>query len=579
VTPAISVSPASLGFGSVSVGGTADLTVTVRNTGGGTLTGAASTSAPFSVVAGASYSLTANQSATVTVRFSPTAAGAVTQTLALTGGGGASVGLSGTGVAPSVGEPVTWTAAAGVIVSGNTLTKNWATGWGNAGAASTKTLASGDGYVEFTARETNTYRLLGLSNGDFDKNWDDIDFALYPLADGTLRIYEGGLFLGTFGTYAAGDKLRIAVGGGVVRYYRNGILLYTSTSVPTYPLLVDSSLYTPGATLADVVISGAWATSNTDPVAWTSVDGAVATANSLTKTAAVGWGNAGAVSSKRLTVGDGFVEHTVRETNTYRMLGLSHASVSDNWDEIGYALYPMADATLRIYEKGVLRGSFGGYGVGDKLRIAVVGGGVRYYRNGTLLYSSTVAPAYPLIVDTALHTTGSTLSNVVVSRNWLSPNGEPIVWTAAGGVSVNANTITKSVASGWGNSGAVSSKSLASGDGYVEHTVRETNTYRIIGLSNGNTNLSWDDVDFGLYTLANGTVRVYEKGVFRGTFGTYQAGDRLRVAVAGGVVRYTRNGTVLYTSTVAPVFPLLVDSALYTPGATLGDVVISRTFQ
>src|SRR4030095_12559739 len=117
-----------------------------------------------------------------------------------------------------------------------------------------------------------------------------------------------------------------------------------------------------------------------------------------------------AVSSKLLTVGDGFVEHTVRETNTYRMLGLSHGSASNSWDEIGYALYPMADATLRIYEKGVLRGSVGGYGVGDKLRIAVVGGAVRYYRNGTLLYSSTVAPAYPLIVDTALYKTGSTLA-------------------------------------------------------------------------------------------------------------------------------------------------------------------------
>src|SRR4029453_13792313 len=100
-----------------------------------------------------------------------------------------------------------------------------------------------------------------------------------------------------------------------------------------------------------------------------------------------------------------------------------------------------------------------------------------------------------------------------------------------------------------------------------------SNTYRIVGLSHGNTNRSWDDIDFGLYALANGTLRIYERGVFRGTFGTYQAGDKLRVAVVAGTVRYTRNGTVLYTSTVAPVFPLIVDSALYTPGATLGYVV------
>ena len=36
-------------------------------------------------------------------------------------------------------------------------------GWGNAGAASTQTIASGDGYLEVTATETNSYRLIGLS--------------------------------------------------------------------------------------------------------------------------------------------------------------------------------------------------------------------------------------------------------------------------------------------------------------------------------------------------------------------------------------------------------------------------------
>ena len=77
--PALSVTPASLAFGTVNVGSTEDLTVTVRNAGGGTLTGSASTTAPFSVVGTASYRLAANQTKVVTVRFSPPAAGAVQQ--------------------------------------------------------------------------------------------------------------------------------------------------------------------------------------------------------------------------------------------------------------------------------------------------------------------------------------------------------------------------------------------------------------------------------------------------------------------------------------------------------------------
>ena len=65
--------------------------------------------------------------------------------MTLTGASGGSVGLGGTGVAPRSGEPVVWTNTAGVAVSGNTLTKNVAAGWGNSGAISTKALMAGDG--------------------------------------------------------------------------------------------------------------------------------------------------------------------------------------------------------------------------------------------------------------------------------------------------------------------------------------------------------------------------------------------------------------------------------------------------
>ncbi|MDQ2856810.1 MAG: hypothetical protein M3R68_10810, partial [Acidobacteriota bacterium] len=51
-------------------------------------------------------------------------------------------------------QNVEWTNAVGVSVSSNSLTKMAATVWGNAGAASTQTLASGDGYVEMTVGET-----------------------------------------------------------------------------------------------------------------------------------------------------------------------------------------------------------------------------------------------------------------------------------------------------------------------------------------------------------------------------------------------------------------------------------------
>jgi len=72
-----------------------------------------------------------------------------------------------------------------------------------------------------------------------------------------ISIYESGNLRGSFGAYAAGDRLKVAVEGGVVKYYRNATLLYTSTVPAMYPLQVDSSLNTVGAGVYNVVISAA----------------------------------------------------------------------------------------------------------------------------------------------------------------------------------------------------------------------------------------------------------------------------------------------------------------------------------
>jgi hypothetical protein len=100
----------------------------------------------------------------------------------------------------------------------------------------------------------------------------------------------------------------------------------------------------------------------------------------------------------------------------------------------------------------------------------------------------------------------------------------------------------------------------------------------MLGLSNGNDSASYEDIDFAVY-LVSGLVQVYEKGAFRGTFGSHATGDVFQVSVQSGVVKYSRNGTVFYTSAMAPAYPLLVDTSLYSQGATLTGVVLSGNLQ
>lgn len=75
-TPGCQVSAASLDFGTVTVGQSADASFTISNTGSGTLTGTVTSPlAAFTIVRGASYSLAGGEADTVTVRFTPTQAG------------------------------------------------------------------------------------------------------------------------------------------------------------------------------------------------------------------------------------------------------------------------------------------------------------------------------------------------------------------------------------------------------------------------------------------------------------------------------------------------------------------------
>ncbi|MBI2435815.1 MAG: hypothetical protein HYV26_23410, partial [Candidatus Hydrogenedentes bacterium] len=101
--PRLGINPGSLEYGPVALGVYRDLTLSVTNTGTGTLSGSASISGVFSVQGGNTYSPTAGQSNLLTIRFTPGAAQAYNGTLTLTGGSGATAALTGSGFNPAAG--------------------------------------------------------------------------------------------------------------------------------------------------------------------------------------------------------------------------------------------------------------------------------------------------------------------------------------------------------------------------------------------------------------------------------------------------------------------------------------------
>jgi RHS repeat-associated protein len=162
-----------------------------------------------------------------------------------------------TAAAATSGPPqnVTWTNAVGVSVSGNNLTRTAASDGWNAGARSTQSISTGDGYAEFTASETNKKRSVGLTQNTSVTSYQHINYGMVLDEFGQITIHEGLGVYGVFGTYTTGDTIRVAVEGGVVKYRKNGILLRTSTVAPTYPLYAGAATYTNGSTVSNAKLS------------------------------------------------------------------------------------------------------------------------------------------------------------------------------------------------------------------------------------------------------------------------------------------------------------------------------------
>jgi hypothetical protein len=184
-------------------------------------------------------------------------------------------------------EPVVWRDLIGVATggaAGNDLTRTapLTSEW-DAGAVSTQWITRGDAFVEFAVADASQLHVIGLSEipsgcaspcPDTNAHFNPIAFAVHFKFDARVYLLESGAGIvgpdvdGSFGTYAPGERFRVSLqdngdGTAQVRYTRvvgtcvpgtmcNETDLFVSVTPARYPLRVDTSLFTPGASLTDV---------------------------------------------------------------------------------------------------------------------------------------------------------------------------------------------------------------------------------------------------------------------------------------------------------------------------------------
>jgi hypothetical protein len=143
-----------------------------------------------------------------------------------------------------------WTSLVKATASGSALKKSGGCSTCfDAGAISQQVL-TGDGSLSFTiAAGQRLFAGLGQDTTS-STGYATIDYAFSFWESGTWEIRERNTYRAD-GAVAAGDVFKVDVTAGVVRYYRNATLVYTSRTPNTAPLVADTSL----STLAAAVTS------------------------------------------------------------------------------------------------------------------------------------------------------------------------------------------------------------------------------------------------------------------------------------------------------------------------------------
>jgi PKD repeat protein len=148
-----------------------------------------------------------------------------------------------------------------------------------------------------------------------------------------------------------------------------------------------------------------------------------------------------------------------------------------------------------------------------------------------------------------------------------------VVFTAVNSLVVSGNDLSRETGTGW-TASAISVGALEE-DGYMEFT-GTIGGKAMVGLSENATAAHFSSIPYAFYKNIN-RIEIYEFGVQRGSFGTFDNGDTLRISIDKGDVTYSHNGSELRRiigSLPLEGFSFNADIAIEARGTTVQGVVL-----
>jgi hypothetical protein len=354
----------------------------------------------------------------------------------------------------------------------------------NGGAQSTRSTTEGNCALEFGAHQTGKARMIGLAVNPAGHIFGNIDYTLYLNGSSSYMVYEKGNNKTGYATFAADDSFRIA--------FEEGDVVYThiratgeEVEVPRvpggakYPIYADVSINYPQGAFSNVTF------------------GALMPAAPSITAYEVADPNAG---DDVFNAGD---------TLTIRFDQATDGSGSDlNKDAVD---------DLFDFDPEIGTDYSGSWTDEQTFVVIILDPGTAVLNRA----NATVTPAGTTGIRLASTPAGtaSTAESPGLTGYF---GGRPITWGTHTNITVDGASLTKSGSSDW-NGVATSNLPVlyAPGDAYVEFTVSEATSNRMIGFADFANNGQFSGLDGSLFLNALGRLHVYKYGAYVADIGSY----------------------------------------------------------
>ncbi len=461
-------------------------------------------------------------------------------------------------VLAQVKQLVSWSSLTNGTDLGNGSVRKTSTGAWDFSATALQTLLAGDGYFESTAANFNQSIAVTGANGQ--------GRAIVIGSGGWVGLYENNVEVAatvgygpsqTITPHGAGDRYRIEITNSILRYirYRGAVreVMFQSTApLPTYPMTASLGMSPQNAEWQKTVLAQL-----TRKATWAAIVNGVDLGNGTVQKTSTGTWDFSATAAQTLARGDGYFESTASYWN--------HSINASGSDGAARALVVGTGGWAAIYEGGVEvastspLGNLSAHAAGDRYRLEISGSTFRYvrYRGGirTVIFTSANAvPGYPISFSLGMSFQNSEWQNTVFAQ--LS---NTVTWTnITNGTDLGNGSVRKTSTGTWDFS-ASARQQLVFGPGYFESTASYWNHSINVG--------GIDGAGRSLVAGTGGWAAIYENNVEvastspLGNLGAHAAGDRYRLELISGKLRYVRyrSGvrTIAFTSTNAvPANPL-----------------------